>query len=507
MKAFLTSKVDGSLLVVSKFEGEALKIVLPVVEEIGTDFVKLWASQSYKLTNGKAIYVPSTNGTIFEGGFMQDYITTAILSGGEYVSRTDLQKFETSLDAWTAHGDAFFKDLEKIQTTELSDSHTFTFEGVCLRSQGLWKDSFHKELGSNYPYDGIFFLGMSISNRRFFVPHFKVEHPFAEPLWWEIKNGGEVDTMLEALNDVIFGEMTVLQFLKKFEPGNKGFAFSDDEKTSSKSLSPYDYGKFHLDPEGFVILKEAVYKVTDPDHLLVMEKRGLPFLVYSKCKTEAYYKSHKPREEDYDWLVKLSVAPGACAFPFVIKLASLLKDGAFQQRIIAFCKAVIEYGTIPNLVCEVLTKVDGNGDVVVDVVIEYKHPMDVGGSFYESIEKSFAKLQALEEEKSKAPSNQPNKSKSKPPTNPLANWGKYNVDAKWKIALANMDKTEMSEIVALLRKAFPEISADVDAGFIARNLLMLLTPWKEGYEEQVKKIDIKSPSVKFLVSACLPQNH
>jgi hypothetical protein len=92
----LTSKGDGSLLVINCFTGYALDIMKPVVEIFGNNYTKLWARQSMKLTDEKRLFVPSTQGTVMEQGFMGPYMVTSLLVGSHITTRLELEKLDKS---------------------------------------------------------------------------------------------------------------------------------------------------------------------------------------------------------------------------------------------------------------------------------------------------------------------------------------------------------------------------------------------------------------------------
>jgi hypothetical protein len=62
----LTSKVDGSMLVITSYTGYKKYIMLALISTFSTNYIKLWAEQSMQLTNGVRLLVPSTSGTLWD---------------------------------------------------------------------------------------------------------------------------------------------------------------------------------------------------------------------------------------------------------------------------------------------------------------------------------------------------------------------------------------------------------------------------------------------------------
>lgn len=156
---YLTSKGDGSLLVINVYTGTTIQIMKPIVEIFGNEYCRLWMSQSLYCTNGQKMIIPATQGTVLDGGIMAPYMITSMLVGSKIASRSELEG-KTYLQAWESFGSAWLKKfLQFTFFDHLTEVHTFSFEAICENRQGLFGDSEHIELACRYDADRLIFLG------------------------------------------------------------------------------------------------------------------------------------------------------------------------------------------------------------------------------------------------------------------------------------------------------------------------------------------------------------
>jgi hypothetical protein len=322
--AFLTSKADGSLLSITVYTGNALKIMVSVINYFGSDYVKLWMFMSLEISGGSRLVVPATHRTLMESGFMANYMVTSILVGGGIVSRDALIGLDY-MTAWSTFGHSFItKFLSMGIYDHLSEVNTFIFEAICKLRTSAFDGIVHIELACSYEFDDLVFLGVSIVEKRFYIPHMlygrEFAIPFNEPLWWKIDNSSQISAMMQSMEDLIFKKITKQQYLELYKPANTTFVIDTAV----------------IDFEGWVFMKVANIESTDPDHLAV--KR--PITIYSKIKTLAYYNSHKFKERNVPYLMELGKVAGDI-FPMSYAVTHLLPDGVISSMLIKICDDVM----------------------------------------------------------------------------------------------------------------------------------------------------------------------
>lgn len=318
MDAFLTSKGDGSLMVINVYIANSLHIMKPIVSIFGSDYSKMWMNTSMKYFDDKIMLIPSTQGTVIESGFMSDYMVTSMLCGTGIATRDDVSKFNNCIDAFEHYSVSFYQKISAmISGIDAIDGNTITlnFEAMCAGRRGLFNDSVHTELAIEYENDRLIFLGLSFADRLFYVPHmlwsaqmvFENGFPFEEPIWWTITNASQINNMIEEMNRLIVNEITKKEYFDMFPPNNIHFSVDDAI----------------IDYEGWIIMKKAVFKQTDVNKEYITKKFDFPVTIYSKAKTEAYYMSHKFRASNIEALVKLAYAVGDNRFPLCNKILNL----------------------------------------------------------------------------------------------------------------------------------------------------------------------------------------
>lgn len=280
LEGHLTSKADGSLFIVNTCTIDS-EFYAAVVRN-GDEYVKTWIAMS--LSIGDTVYIPATQGTIWERGFMLEYMVTAILCGYCGVDRKSISNLNPTA-AFEEYGLKFLKDLSSIDT---NGTTTFSFEAICAGRKSAWGETVHTELAIEYPNDILVFLGMSDCASMKYTPHSAITHPFNEPLWWNITHSDEISSMMKDMELIIGGELTEKEFLVKYPPSNKGVC-----------ENPV------IDYEGWVF----------------MARQGDDWL-YTKIKTVAYYNAHKFRASNIDFLMKIADTCGHI-FPLARNTKSL----------------------------------------------------------------------------------------------------------------------------------------------------------------------------------------
>uniref|UniRef100_A0A7S3Z8R0 SAP domain-containing protein n=1 Tax=Lotharella globosa TaxID=91324 RepID=A0A7S3Z8R0_9EUKA len=330
IKLHLSSKADGCLLVISAYEGKAKDIMLSAVEAFGTEYARVWASESLAITNSRKLILPATQGTMWCQPEKQGYMTTSILVGSGVISRQELLQFEakggTAVTACKKWGGEIIRKFDKLRTfPSLSDTSCFSFEAICTNRQGLFGDRVHNELACAHNRDRLIFLGASLAERRFFLPHSVYGEKcmssgtsvsFEEPLWWGVDDASQVKSMMKDMGAVVLQKMDKSSFLHKWRPSNSTLNLSDRAQVENAMLSY----------EGWVIMKYSAFEHKDADYHFVTEKLGTPLTIYSKIKLDAYYKAHKIHPRNIQSLIELSKVAGR-VFPLAQDVALLTSSG------------------------------------------------------------------------------------------------------------------------------------------------------------------------------------
>jgi hypothetical protein len=213
---------------------------------------------------------------------------------------------------------------------DISEVHTFIFEAVCKDRTSAFKSDtqVHTELACRYSKDMFVFLGMSIADQRFYVPHMLYSKyskvPFEQPLYWEITNSSQVSSMMRSMEDLIFGRITKLEYFEHHPPVNL----------------PTDIDDVIIDFEGWVLMKIAVFDSEDTIHSEISRLTRIPLTIYSKIKTLAYYMSHKVKDKNIPYLIELGKVAGSI-FPSAEAVYRLLPDGIINKILEDICADII----------------------------------------------------------------------------------------------------------------------------------------------------------------------
>jgi hypothetical protein len=460
IKIDMTAKGDGSLLVVNSFENVSLKIMDPIVEIFGTEWILLWRSMSLELSNGKCLVIPSTQSTVMASDHMAPYLTTSILVGNNQIRREELTEFDKNyIEAWKKYGKKFiekilemkFKGMNTIlEKSNISDCYTFCFEAICKKRMGLFGDEMHTELACSYERDRLLFLGITIVSKRFYIPHSiysesknpNYEIPFEEPLWWRIRNGRYVDLMIDSIEKIIRGELTKDEFLKQFPPENKN-----------------DLDDCILDFEGWVAMKHSSKSkqstvISDDDHLEIIQKIGIPLTIYSKIKTESYYRSHNFHSKNIKYLQNIGKTAGHI-FPMANRSLNMFTSEILEKRF--------------RLIGEKLREIfDPKSNILVELNEKINEQMK---------EKKIKK-------------------------NPMSGIDMRPDDVKWKIIL-NSPFFDISIIVSIYGEFFHELNkSSSNIGSMIKNLTQSLRPWENNYNQRIVNLSPTDDILIDFIGAC-----
>jgi len=463
IRADLTSKVDGSLCCLTSYTGNAMKIMRSLVGTNGSDIAIWFMERSFNLSRGKRIIIPSTQGTAWEGGFMGGYMVTSMLVGTGIASREQLEKIDTMMECLQTFGDQFIERVLQFRFyDELSESNSLMFEAVCKNGMGLFGDHRHTELAIHYPNDYFQFLGMSLADRRFYIPHTiyttknKLPNGFIEPLWWKIEKSNQIEQMMNGITELIRRKISKEQYLERFPPSN-----------SHQQDIPIDY-------EGWVLMKWT-NNLVDSDHRIVVEDTGFPLTIYSKIKTEDYYKGHKFHKKNIPYLIELAQTAGD-SFQVARKVADLLGENNIPLRI---------RSTIPDI----LHLLDPTQYIWQEMVKK------IGLSYLKGLAESINSTTGT--------------SSTKIRKDPLKGFENrpYDVQCRQIISCSEVNFGQM--LIPIFHKQFPEIDLEYpELSRILIGVVMNLTPWNsETLEKKITELDPQHPFVKDLMTACLGFDH
>jgi hypothetical protein len=468
IRMHLTSKIDGSLCVINVYTGNAISIMLPIVNIYGTDYIRLWAEQSLRLSNGKRLVIPATQGSVIITHFMAAYMTTSLICGSNIVTRKQLEEFSNNYYvAWAKFGDDWMKNFLCLKFfDDLTHTHTFTFEAVCKNRCGLFNDHNHIELACSYDRDRLVFVGVSIVDSRFYISHTIYnqlsEIPFEQPLWWTISHASQVDSMIDDIDNMIMGRMSKIEYLTKYTPSNIDFDITSNECINNAII----------DFEGWVAMKFSSFTISDSDHIKIINKYNIPLTIYSKIKTESYYRAHKFNINNVPYLAKLAKTSGNI-FPLAVRVAGICGPGAIVNRLTHVGKQIM-------------------------LLLDFNDPNN----------KLIVRLREIHaNEMIKAQESIDNCEATKLPRDPLAGFEQRSFDIKCKIVL-NYKGIDFGEyILPIYMSVFPELNMfDPAVKYIIVGLTMNLKPWYPGYSDRIKDLNTNHPSVKGLVDACISES-
>ena len=338
IKGYLTSKVDGSLLSITKYTGKTLELLVTIINIFGSEYIKLWMDMSLSISGGTSLLVPATHRSLMENGYMVDYMVTAMLVGGGITTRERLSG-HTYLSAWKEYGAKFIMNMLAMDSfDDLSEVHTYLFEAVAKDRTSAFDTKIHDELAVKYSYDLLQYLGVSIAEKRFFVPYmiFDSKIPFDVPPFWIIEEGSQINKMMLDMEKIIFCEMTLKDFFARYIPSNKYLNIDQFIEC------------FH--PEGFIFMKRAVLPTEDKCHQSIDIIRT----IYMKIKLRSYYIGHTFKVANLSYLFRL----GKCAghiFPLALAVYLFLTKTDMLNNICTEVLALFDFSdgsTLMNALAE-----------------------------------------------------------------------------------------------------------------------------------------------------------
>ncbi|ATZ80285.1 hypothetical protein BMW23_0227 [Bodo saltans virus] len=295
ISAFLSFKTDGSLLNVTWIRTdesvpnsiELYTKIHDIIEKYGDDFAKVFLYFEKKF--GKLIILSSQT-TLLMHASMQDYTVHAIMATIGF-SEIDITKYiqgMTPAQALYTYCEPFFANINsmcdryKISPSEYSIN--FMFESVVANRTTAW-GKVYTNLAIAYPVSIIKFIGCTNCSQSDinFIPHFEmndINYDFREPCWWKISKSSQVNAMIELIDSVLHGNITIQDFFTSFPP--------------NKPRDTYDIIDF--DCEGFVIYTPST--------------NGNNLFEYNKIKTNSYYSAHKFHFNNIDLLITLAKTAG-----------------------------------------------------------------------------------------------------------------------------------------------------------------------------------------------------
>ncbi len=234
----------------------------------------------------------STQSTLLVGEFMQDYTVTALLS--TVMSDIEIAKYsdKSYLEVFGMFGKpviSMLYELIKNASFKLNwndlDTITLSMESICKDRTTVFNGAIvHKELALSYQESSLTVLGISFSNihKVTYHPHYKFSEEIytvglIEPSFWVVSHTEQINSLIESIDNVIKGQITIKEFYESHPPSNK-FHFEEI-----------------IDYEGFVTYS--------------MKRNEYGSLNYNKIKTDAYYKMHKPRKEYMPYIIEMAQYP------------------------------------------------------------------------------------------------------------------------------------------------------------------------------------------------------
>jgi len=227
--ADLTEKIDGSLLTVTFYYGEMASLMKNVVNKVGDNFAKMILVNFEKIG---LVGVVSTQGTLMMGSDMQDYFVTSILEseivGLERSLLIEQAKTQNIVQMFDTYGKPWFDEMVRVLdslpfVSESISNISLCWESVCAERRTII-GKIHTELAISYSQSMCLFLGASWCSDEHVlnVPHTMLSvNTTQEPRFWRIKSSKEVDLLMRGLEDVVYGNIDSLEFLRKFPPSNK----------------------------------------------------------------------------------------------------------------------------------------------------------------------------------------------------------------------------------------------------------------------------------------------
>jgi hypothetical protein len=198
---YVSSKVDGSLGIINIYpkSSEQYSIIKSLV------FTNNFAKDicDYCITNDLPIVVISTQGTLFIGEDMQDYLLTSIdMDIYDFINKIILYYNELKYEKYIS---MYFELYCKNRTTNIGKRHT--------------------ELAVGYSENGFKLLGINVDD--IYIPHFKLPNIiFQQPLFYKISNINQIFKLLELLDSDDDVNKHSEGFIFLYDKGDNTFDYS-----------------------------------------------------------------------------------------------------------------------------------------------------------------------------------------------------------------------------------------------------------------------------------------
>lgn len=306
INAILSFKSDGSLFGVNMYSGKYKTLMTQLIQDYADEFCKTVLQKANEL---ELPFVPifSSQATFFLGDMMHDYMVTAIL-GDSMIPESEFSNY-SPIEAFRKYGDKFLLKLKRFYELypEKNDVMTLSFEARCRNRRTAWGKN-HSELTIAYETSGLKCLGLSLGDKNLiYKAHFQFDDilnacDLDEPMWWQINHSDQIENILTSLTEAIRGK---LDFLEVHKPSNR----------HQLRNTEYDY-------EGFVLYR-------------ILENGELD---YNKIKTEEYYKTHKYKAKNMNYLIELEKTAGD-HFP----LTRIIKNFKYEceSKLLKVCEEII----------------------------------------------------------------------------------------------------------------------------------------------------------------------
>jgi len=285
-------KKDGSLHLFTILHGKWAKLFRKIINAHCDEFTNT-VMYTYDMISGSDdVLIFQSQGTLFLGNFMQDYATTAIFPNA-IPSLTPIQKVKT-------YGPELFTRLAKLFSSMDGDICHVLAETICAKRTESYSGKVHNELAVNYESSGFTILARTMIKGSVIVrePHYLFSdqihaNGFVEPAYWHVTNSDQMDALVRGVDEYIFNGITVDNFYEQFPPANS-----------------YPYEKV-IDVEGFIV----VYEVFNMQYKMICHFND-------KVKSDSYYRAHKLRKDNIEFLCKLALVAGHI-FPLAAKIHAI----------------------------------------------------------------------------------------------------------------------------------------------------------------------------------------
>ena len=197
--AYITQKVDGSLLVVTYYPVDTPE------HDLMSKYVDLTGCYHVKTILG--LYIPSTSGNVFMSDAMKSYFVTATAafcgveiprSSSDAVWEDIKESFTQKIDPLVGHFAHITGRYRKtpineheIMNRDANQQCSLLFEMVC-KDRMTHDKKVHPEHAISYPSSGLYFLGTYKPTGPWaYIPHYQQDVDIQQPTWRKVTSTGE----------------------------------------------------------------------------------------------------------------------------------------------------------------------------------------------------------------------------------------------------------------------------------------------------------------------------